>query len=193
MDRKDWLLIFVFTVLWVLYIYWFQGTAHAGSLTRPIPVEQFDGRTHVWTARAMIAEGGWQSGNDHIAVAFVFSRRWKAMQKRWPDLRFLDVVFRYSKGLGANRREYKKRQIWIRALSPSMLQPAGWPADKASWPKHKALWAKTLDRARLWSEGRLLDPCRGLAFHFGGDMDVPKANMIAIECNDTANTFYRVR
>lgn len=193
MKKKEWLLVVVFTALWILYIYWFQGTAHAATLTRPIPVEQFDPVTHVWTARAMVAESGWTSANDQIAVVYVFSRRWKAMRKRWPDLRFRDVVFRYSAGIGAKRREYTPRQIWIRSLAPSMERPAGWPIGKASWERHRPLWARTLDRARLWSQGRLRDPCRGKASYFGGDMDEPTINLVEIECLGVRNKFYRVR
>ena len=196
MNRLDWFEVVVFTVVLILVVYLFwvdTGSADARAYRRPVPVEQFDQRTHLWTARAMVAESGWTAGNDQIAVAYVFSRRWKAMARRWPRLRFVDVVLRYSKGVGAERREHSARQIWIRGLSPTMLQPEGWPAQHASWKRHKGYWARTLDRALLWSQGRLRDPCRGKAQYFGGDMDEPELTLVPIECDDVRNIYYRLR
>lgn len=196
MSKADWIRILVFTLLWIIVIYLFALDARsvdARAAAAPIPVEQFDRRTHLWTARAMVAEAGWLSGKDHIAIAYVFSRRWKAMSRRWPELRYLDIVFRYAKGLGSGRRQHSSRQIWIRALSPELSEPIGWPANAASWRRHRRYWSDTLDRAALWSRGRLADPCRGRATHFGGDMDEPRDGMVEVDCGETKNTFYEVK
>ncbi len=191
MRKTDWMLIIAFTVIWVIGMALFINSARAAQQRRPIPAEQFDNRTHIWLARAMVAEGGWLSANDHVATAFVYSRRWRAMNARWPDLRFLDVLFRYSKGLGAGRRQYSMRQVWIRSLSPSMAEPVGWPSN-VSWRRHKSFWARALRRAAFWSEGKLRDPCRGKAQYFGGEMDLPTKRLIAVKCKGVRNIFYRI-
>lgn len=191
MQRLGWVLLVYGALLWVIGMWLFIANARAAQPQRPIPAEQFDKRTHTWLARAMVAESGWLAQNDQIAVAYVFARRWKAMHKRWPHLRFVDVIFSYSAGIGASRREYTKRQTWIRSLSPTMAKPVGWPRA-ASWRRHRPLWSRAMDRADLWARGMVADPCRGKAEYFGGGMDKPTKRMIVVKCKGVRNIFYRV-
>ena len=159
------------------------------SAKAPLPEEQLQKSDYVWLARSMVAEAGWESERDHIAIAYVLARQWRMQQKRWPKLRFRDLMFRYVKGLGGHRREYTIRQRWIRSLSPAMTEPDHWP-KRASWERHRPLWAATLVRVEQWAQGRLPDPCQGDAWHWGGTMDFPKQRMIKIDCGETKNTFY---
>jgi hypothetical protein len=159
---------------------------------QPLPNDELSNFDKIWLARAMVAEAGWESKRDHVAIAYVLARRLKQMRKRWPHLQYRDVLFAYAKGLGNGRREYSPRQRWIRSLSPDLSKPDHWPR-KARWERHKALWAATLTRADAWSRGRLRDPCRGRAKHWGGVnlvSDLPKGRMIKIDCGETKNIFY---
>lgn len=157
-----------------------------------LPDEQWRPTTRVWLARAMVGEAGWKSERDHVAIAYVFKRRWRSMSRRWPGLRFEAVVLRYAKALGGGRREFTPRQRWVRGLIPEAVEPDGWPG-RASWRRHRPLWLAALRRADRWRQGRLPDPCGGRADHFGGTIDTPWEGLEEVDCKGTANTFYRLR
>jgi len=144
----------------------------------------------------MIAESGWEAERDHVAIAYVLARRWHQAVKRYPHLRFIDVIRRYCSGLGYMlRHEPTKRQLWVRALSLDGFKPRGWPAN-ASWKKHRPLWRAALKRSDNWYRGKLRDPCRGLAWHFGGKMDLDRAErrqMVRLDCGDTKSIFFGLR
>jgi hypothetical protein len=174
-------------VLSLAFIFIFISTAHAA----PIPKEEITGKDKIWLARAMVAEAGWESKRDHVAIAYVLVRRWRKMQVRWPTLRFRNVMFAYVKGLGEGRREPTARQRWIRALSPDLNQPAYWPRN-VRWSHHKGLWGAVIVRVEAWLSGKLRDPCRGRAWHWGGTIDEPWKKLEQVDCGETKNTFYRV-
>lgn len=167
------------------------GTMEAKN-TQLISKEQFDSSTRIWLARAMIGESGWLSVNDHVAIAYVLKRRWNAIQNRWPKIRFKTVILAYAKALGGGRREYTRRQIWVRSLSFDLSEPQGWP-QKVSWKSHSKYWIQTLERVDRWVRGELPDPCKGRAFHWGGNMDTPRETMFPVDCGDTINTFYGLK
>jgi hypothetical protein len=139
----------------------------------------------------MVAEAGWRAERDHIAIAYVLARRWRRMVERWPRMRFLDIVRTYCAGLGDYRREFTPRQQWLRSLSPTGTKPKGWP-DGASWTRHLPLWKAALERSDRWRQGKLRDPCRGKAWHWGGVIDTPQGRMVPVDCGKTLNTFYSV-
>jgi hypothetical protein len=165
------------------------ATSTASAQTRPIPESQWTPEAHIWLSRAMVAEAGWKAERDHIAIAYVLARRWKRLAERWPTLRFIDVIRNYCAGLGDYRRELTARQRWLRALSWKDAQPKGWPRS-ASWKRYLPLWRATVLRSARWSEGRLRDPCRGRAWHWGGVIDTPQGRMVPVDCGHTRNTFY---
>lgn len=155
-----------------------------------MPTEQWTPHAHVWLARAMVAEAGWEAKSDHVAIAYVLSRRWKRAKERWPTLRFVDVIRNYCAGLGSFRRSLTPRQRWLRALGFEVeAAPDGWPRG-ASWRRHERLWRGALKRSLKWSRGELRDPCRGRAWHWGGTIDSPHGRMVAVDCGETRNTFY---
>jgi len=159
---------------------------------RVLPREQWTPRAHLWLARAFVAEAGWTAERDHAAIAWTLQRRWKRAVKRWPTIRFVDVVRAYCAGLGDWSSRVTRRQRWVRGLSWGGDRPPGWPR-KASWAEHVGHWRAALDRAAEWQLGRVADPCRGkLALHWGGDMDAPARRMRRVDCGDTRNTFYAI-
>jgi hypothetical protein len=167
------------------------ATSTAGAQSRPIPESQWTRDTHIWLARAMVAEAGWKAERDHIAIAYVLARRWRRLTENWPSLRFIDVIRNYCAGLGDYTREFTARQRWLRGLSWTDDKPEGWPRA-ASWPRHLPLWRNALELSARWSEGGLRDPCRGRAWHWGGTIDTPQGRMVALNCGKTRNTYYRV-
>jgi hypothetical protein len=167
------------------------ATSTASAQSRPIPESQWTRDTHIWLARAMVAEAGWKAERDHIAIAYVLARRWRRLTENWPALRFIDVIRNYCAGLGNYTRELTARQRWLRGLSWNDDEPDGWPRA-ASWRRHLPLWRKTLERSARWSQGGVVDPCRGRAWHWGGTIDTPQGRMVAVSCGETRNTYYRV-
>jgi len=176
------------TITFIIILFW-NTNAKANNL----PSEQWTHQTHIWLSRAFVAEAGWDSKRDHIAIAYVIKRRWNRMKKRWDMIRFLDVVRNYCSGLGLQlTREPTDRQKWIRALSFKLDKPIGWP-DNASWKKHRVLWKKALRRAHDWYIGKYADPCNGKAYNWGGAMDIARAKKLKlkpIDCGETENIFY---
>jgi len=167
-----------------------------------VPEVEWTPMTHLWTARVGVAEVGWVAG-DHAwekqleqrAVWYVLRTRWTQMKRRWPDLRFIDVVKAYCT---SGRFERTQRQKWLRGLTFSGEEPNGWP-KKASWKKHSKYWMKTVDAADRWARrGAFRNPCPG-ASYFGGTRagDVPKGKMVRHECSEIferygGSTFYYV-
>jgi hypothetical protein len=158
-----------------------------------LPPAQFTPRTRVWLARAMVSEAGWKAELDHAGISHILYRRWKNMRKRWPDMTFEHVIRAYCAGFYVKERSLTPRQRWIQQLIPSPRQPKDWPAKKASWKVHMPLWKAAWDRAGRFGAGKLRDPCRGRAWHWGGEIDLPLAKqkrLVEVDCGNTRNTFY---
>lgn len=155
----------------------------------PVPQEQWTKETTVWLARAWVAEAGWPKTyvkkEEQHAIGYALAARWKQLLKRYPRIRFVSVIRAYCAGLGENlRKEPTSRQKWIRnLLGPN--EPKGWPRSFVSWERHRPLWKDTIDRVRLFSQGRISNPCPGASF-FGGKKagDVPKGKMVRHDCSD---------
>jgi len=177
-------------VIFILAICFATSLAIADNIR--IPKGQFDSRTRLWLARAMIGEAGWFATNDHVAIAYVLKRRWEAMRERWPKIQFKTVILAYAKALGGGRREYTARQIWVRGLRDDLSEPRGWP-QKILWRGHKKCWRQTLQRVDAWQRGELADPCRGRAFHWGSSNDIPGEKLFPVDCGETVNTFYGIQ
>ena len=158
----------------------------------PVPRHEWSPQTHLWLARAMVAEAGWKAERDHVAIAYVLVRRWRRMTQRLSRFRFVDVIRNYCAGLGDYRRSMTPRQRWVRDLWADAVEPEGWPRSRASWKNHAPLWRATLERSARWGRGELSDPCRGKAWHWGGVIDSPRGRMVAVDCGRTRNTFYRL-
>jgi hypothetical protein len=155
----------------------------------PIPLGQWSPAAQLWMARAMVAEAGWLAERDHVGIAYVLSRRWASMRKRYPEIQFVHVIRGYCAGLEPGRAEFTPRQRWLHGLNLQLNEPDGWPRN-VSWVRHRVWWQQVLQRAEAWSLGKLRDPCKGRAWHWGGEMDTPEGKMVEVDCGDTRNIFY---
>lgn len=165
--------------------------ASSARARRPIPPEQWDPVAHVWLARAYIAESGWEARRDWRAISWVLARRWAKGVERFPRLRFVDVVRGYCAGMGA--RVWTRRQRWLRGLDFAAQKPPAWPR-RASWEDARGHWVAALRMAWRWADGRVGDPCRGAALHWGGPgLDPPRGRMFRVDCGETLNVFYGMR
>lgn len=164
----------------------------ANAARVPLPASQWTADAHLWLSRAMVAEAGWRSDRDHVAIAYVLARRWHRAKLRFATLRFVDIVRNYCAGLGDYRRSLTPRQQWLRGLGFLPARPEAWPR-KVSWERHEPLWRAALLRSQRWSLGKLKDPCRGRALHWGGTIDSPHGRMTPVDCGETRNTFYGLR
>lgn len=157
-----------------------------------------------WLAVAFVAEAGWadpghrKAEADHRAIYHVLNRRWARMKKRWPSRygQFVSVVQAYVAAMDP-RTQKQGRVRWLLALSQQSPQdavpPAGWPITRARWSLHRQWWGQALQRAERCLRGRRCrDPYRGRAYHWGGDMDLPRRCMVELPNAGTYNTFYTV-
>lgn len=166
------------------------ATTGAFASWSPIRSDDWSSETHVWLARAMVAEAGWKSTRDHVAIAYVLARRLKAKRKRFPNVRFVHIIRGYCAGLEAGRSEWTPRQRWLHGLNLRSVKPDGWPERYPPWKQYRKRWRQVLKRVDDWRRGRLGDPCRGQAWHWGCELDVPGERMFPVDCGDTRNTFY---
>jgi hypothetical protein len=138
-------------------------------------------------ARSMVAEANWRSPSDHVAIAYVIQKR-SAARARASGVSLEGTALQYVSAFKVENA----RTRWVRALNLDAVEPEGWPA-RLSWTRHRPLWLEVLERARAFLRGELVDPCRGLADHWGGPMDVAPPHWVRLDCGDTLNTFYSVR
>jgi hypothetical protein len=136
---------------------------------------------------------GFQTGSkgkaEQAAVWHVLRARQKTMRGAGRDIRLDAVARAYCAGF--NGTTVSSRTRWVRDLNRRGKKPKGWPSN-ASWEKHRPIWKDTLDRASLFLEGKVSNPCPG-AKHFGNTAvgDIPKGRMKLHKCSDRfSNQFY---
>jgi hypothetical protein len=177
----------------IFLILFFSSTALAKP---PLPPEQWTPRAHVWLARAVVAEADWLAKKDHTLIAWALTYRWRAIVRRWPTMRFVDVVRNYCAGLGDLKRSPTPRQLWLRAL-PLQVEREHWP-KRLPW-RHAERWKKVLHHIHTWSKGRVRDPSKGRVRHWGGNLEIDneraqkaisEGRWVELDLGDTANTFY---
>lgn len=164
-----------------------------------LPDSEHTDETVRWLAVGFIAEAGWadpkhaKAEKDHRAIFHVLRRRWPVMQKRRPDryAHFVNVVQGYVAAFDP-RTEKGQRVRWLLSLQgrDPDAEPAGWPRDKANWNVHRVWWRQALERAENCIRGRRCRDPYPRAWHWGGDMDVPKRCMVELPNVGTFNTFY---
>lgn len=185
MNTKKFLLLIAVAVLWL-------SLAARAAAAPPLPPTQRTPQAELWLARTFVGEAGWRGKRAHAGIAHVLARRWHRVVVRFPAMRFETVIKNYAHALGFKRMGTPtKRQLWIRGLLGE-LQPEHWPAG-SRWSRHAPLWHAALERSRRWFAGRVKDPCRGRAWHWGGTIDVDLAarkRMQPIECGDTGGTTF---
>jgi hypothetical protein len=180
--------------LWTLVALWLGywltvmiGAVHADVPHAPADIlgaewnaEARDVLAHAWNA-----EADW-SGPDHVAIGYVFVRRWQMAQGK---LSFAEVVRRYVSAYSTRHPSDRHRRVL--ATDESCEEPAGWDPHDGQWqayaaPRCRALW----ERVDRWARGELRDPCQGRPTDFGGAMDTPAQSLMRVTCKGTANLFY---
>ena len=166
---------------------------------------------HLRLSQCFIAESD-EASDDWTAIAYTIKNWLGYRQRRWPLLRFIDVV----KGvcsvhrMAAGRRS--TRQRWIRRLSfPISVQPfvyekpRGFPRS-SSWERKQRYWTKALRHAARWRNGKLSNPCRGRAISWGAPRDpnnkwhlrsddpiIRGRPVVRLRCSDRlSNDYYRL-
>jgi len=172
---------------------WLVLSTRTAAARPPLPPEQRTPEAELWLARTFVGEAGWRAKRTHVGIAYVLARRWRRAVARWPDMRFDTVIKNYAHALGFRRRGTPtKRQLWIRGLEGE-LRPEHWPRSRASWKRHVSLWKSARERAARFFAGRLRDPCKGRAWHWGGTIDVDLAaskRLRPVDCGDTGGTTF---
>lgn len=159
----------------------------------------------------MVAEAA-ESEQDHIAVAYSLKNWWELRKRKYPTLRYADVMRAYCSVHKLSLKRLSPRQLWIRQLGfPTrdflgnvvVDKPEAFPSN-ASWKRTRRVWLETLQRAQDWYDGKLKDPCRGRAVHWGApsdpsnrwylESDVPSEKLVRLKCSDRLeNDYYRYK
>lgn len=150
--------------------------APALAYRRPIPESEWDEKTQLTLARAMVGEADWHEP-DHIAIAFVLARRWQAHSQNRAPIPFHRYIELYSASLRSN----SPRSKWVQQL----------PWGPLPGP-FEARWNRVRQLVKAWGEGLVKDPCPR-AQHWGGAMDRPSRSLHPISCGMTRNIFYTHR
>lgn len=170
--------------LWIVFftVLLFSSSLKAQSF---VPEEQWTSETKLWLARAMVSEADW-SKPDHAAIAWTLFRRWEQHHARDDAWTLLAQIKAYCAGFRATH----SRSRWVLALEGED-KPIGWKDEEASWEVYRPAWLRVRAFVEAWGEGRVRDPCRGQASHWGGTMDRPSKGSIPVDCGQTLNIFYR--
>ena len=168
-------------------------------------------QTKLWLAQCMEAEAG-ESEQDHAAIAYA-AENWLALRrKKYPSLRYADVLRAYCSVHKLSIGRLSPRQLWIRQLGlPTrdilgnvvLEKPEAFPS-KSSWERKRRIWLQTLQRAQDWYDGKLKDPCHGRAVHWGAPSnpdnwrylpsDEPSEKLVRLKCSDhLLNDYYRYK
>lgn len=176
--------------------------------------------SHLWLSRAVVAEAGWTSVDDHIAIANVLMRRLGKMKAsgKWDGATFVTAVRAYCAGMTPHDGKFSPRTQWARSLpyempatSPGLLsewldggwegvayaipEPDRWPRQ-APWYIYMKYWNVVLQRMQDWQDGKYPDKCPE-AVYFGAKTGVDVVNAVEqgwveVDCGDTHNRFYRL-
>jgi hypothetical protein len=155
-----------------------------------LPDSEWSEEVKLLTAQAMLAEAGFQSRADHVAIAYVLARRYRLVKHSYS---FAKMLRAYCSGFDKwVPKRLERRLTWIKSLSAQQeVAPTGWPPEYGSWERHRKLWNDLLQRAEDWRAGRLADPCKGRAIYWGGVGDPRLGHgLVTLNCGKTDNTFY---
>ena len=162
--------------------------SHAFAYSPPIPKSHWTPEARLTLAQAWVGEADW-SPQDHIAIGWVLSKRWKIYNKYQGasnPISFAAFIRMYCSPLKGR----SLRQRRIQAL------PWGDPVGKAVGPYRRTRnivrWKRVRQRVENWASGKFQDPCPR-ALHWGGTMDRPYANWRPTRCGTTRNIFYSIQ
>lgn len=184
-----------------------------------IPHEWYDS-THGWLSRAVVAEAGWTSEDDHVGIANVLLRRLAVVRKMegYEGYTFTQQIRNYCSGLAYRLPNASPRAKWVRnlpyempATDPglrseleavgwggiqyAMPRPKHWPR-KLPWQHYAMYWNEVLKRMQKWQNGGFGDACPE-AMHWGSDTGLDRTNAvdngwIEVDCGNTVNKFYKL-
>ena len=156
-----------------------RAAALAAALLLAAPARADDS---VWLARVAVAESGWSSTADQVAIWHTLRRRAAKLGISLPTM-----VVSYSSPL--------RRGHWALGLEAHGRRPPGFPA-RLSWGAHRPRWEAILEHARAFLHAAAPDPCPE-AEHFGDrDGDLRRAlrkKWTPVDCGPTANLFWTTR
>ena len=175
-----------------------------------IPASEWTVETHLWTARALTAEAGWNRSwrqqREQIAIAYVLVKRYATRKQGNHKEHFVDSVRAYCNGMKKTRRHYTKRMRWLRALPiPNsvilgnteriqypIVKPKFWPKN-LHWNKYQKYYGQTWSMLHKWVRGQYMNPCPG-AIHWGARTDVTSSALKLHKCSKNfGNAFYKLR
>ena len=148
----------------------------ASADARPVPAGQWDTGTQLTLAQVMVGEADWHEP-DHIAIAYVLTRRWQHHRRARGPITFKHYMQLYSSTMKVDT----ERARWVRAL----------PWGRLEGP-HEERWSKVIALVKAWGAGQVNDPCPE-AEHWGGAMDRPGRKWQPVSCGMTKNIFYGAR
>lgn len=203
MELEDaFIIFFILVLLWAAAALAPQAK---GDSAQPII---WNAETHLRLSQCFIAEAD-ESVGDWTAVAFTMRNWLESRRKRYPELRYLDIVRTTCSVHKLSDSSRSRRQRWIRALDfpgpdGAGARPKGFPRN-ASWKRKQRYWLKALHHAQRWRDGELRDPCGGRAVIWGAPRDkdnpwhLPSDDPLArglevvrLPCSDKlANDYYR--
>ena len=164
------------TVSLLLLVLLATAPAFAYRKPPPVPVEEWDDATQLQLARAMVGEADWHEP-DHVAIAYVLSRRWRMHSQNREPISFQRYIALYA----ASLRKASDRSQFIRAM----------PWGPMPGP-HEQRWNRVQKLVQAWGDGLVKDPCPN-ALHWGGAMDRPSRRWHPVSCGLTRNIFYTHR
>lgn len=161
-----------------------RSIASANEAGPLLEARYFTQHDALWLARAQVGEAGWKSQVDHDAIAWVIFRRWEAARRRNPYATIARVAQQYCASLKPTGRQVH----WLRGLELDGGRPARWPVGMR-WDVFREPWLGVLSRLDEWAAGRVPDPTRGRAVHFGSPDDPVPKGCVLVEL-EARNRFY---
>lgn len=182
------------------------SVAHAKSFNI-----HWDQRTHLRLAQCFIAEAD-ENPSDWTAIAYTLLNWLEVRQRRYPFLRFIDVINTTCSVHKLVASARSNRQQWIRQLgfpvatgsNPVFRRPDNFPRS-SSWKRKQRYWHKALLHAQRWHQGKLRNPCRNAViwgaprdpnnkWHLPTDDPILKGRkVVRLACSDhLSNDYYRL-
>lgn len=156
-------------------------------LALPEPARSQDTNTaHTETVQVLVQgalfEGTWNR-IDYAAQWHTHRRRAAAA-----GVPIVDMIRSYDSGFNV---ELSPQSRWKMNVTQECEEPVGWPIKlEGQWSSYVRRCRRLYADAEAFLQGKLPDPTRGRAWHFGGAMDSPKPGMVLLHVPGAANRFY---
>jgi len=165
---------FIYVLVLCLLIYSVSSLAQdkdaEATLNRPVPANQWSPKIRVLLGRSCVGEAGWYSGETQECAML---GNIYAKQAKQQSVYFATAMLKYSYAIKADFGIVK--HPWLDGLHANGKRPRNWPRN-LRWSVHRPLWKQILDTIDSWYRGEIPNPIPD-ADHFGGGMDVPRAEL----------------